>query len=275
MLLINKLAVFYLPLASFSLSLQTAASVLILLVGRETGHYEFPGFDSGKARAWIGVMAAWLAPMLVNMKALQYSTVETVIIFRILSTFGVAIGDYFLFEVRFSAPALVTMAVTVGGGVLYGLNDANFTVAGYFWGLLYFSATIFNALYIKLMFNRVSVSMSNVEKTYYNNLMAIPLLLVISIATEDWGSVPVHLTNMTLTGWCCIALSCFMGTAISMCGTACRDLLSATSFNIAGNLNKFLTILMSVAFLETRIVAQSAIGLFLALSGGAAYAFVK
>ena len=43
------------------------------------------------------------------------------------------------------------------------------------------------------------------------------------------------------SGWegCIIVLlSCFVGTAISHAGTTCRDLLSATSFNVAGNLNK-------------------------------------
>ena len=38
-------------------------------------------------------MFAWLLPMIVSMIALKYLQVEAVVVFRTLSTFGVALGD--------------------------------------------------------------------------------------------------------------------------------------------------------------------------------------
>jgi hypothetical protein len=55
--------------------------------------------------------------------------------------------------------------------------------------------------------------------------------------------------GMSIGGWLVILLSGVMGTAISVAGTNTRDLLSATSFNIAGNVNKFLSVGFSVLFL--------------------------
>jgi hypothetical protein len=193
-------------------------------------------------------MFAWLLPMVVSMIALKYSTVETVVVFRTLSTFGVALGDRYFFGKQFSSPALVCMLATVCGGVVYAAADAHFSGIGYFWGLMYFLATIYNGLYIKLIFTQ-AVDMSNWEKTYYNNLMALPVTFALVLFTESIPGIFSHLFGMSFGGWLVILLSGVMGTAISVAGTNTRDLLTATSFNIAGNVNKFLSVGFSVVFL--------------------------
>jgi hypothetical protein len=65
-----------------------------------------------------------------------------------------------------------------------------------------------------------------------------PAVYVEIYATEDGG---LYLESVMSSGWegCTIVVfSCVVGTVISHAGTACRELLSATSFNVAGNLNK-------------------------------------
>ena len=101
-------------------------------------------------------MAAWLTPMVLNMAALHYLTVETVVVFRNLSTLGVAFGDLIVFKRTFPILAVVSMVVMVIGSVLYGSEDLGFSVVGYFWGFMYTAGVVFNSLYIKLMFNQVS-----------------------------------------------------------------------------------------------------------------------
>ena len=211
-------------------------------------------------------MFAWLMPMIVSMIALKYLTVETVVVFRTLSTFGVALGDKYFFGKQFSQPALASMFVTVSGGIVYAISDAHFSGIGYFWGLMYmppppalcfcnnlnmyFLATIYNGLYIKLIFTQ-SVDMSNWEKTYYNNLMALPVTFFLILFTESIPGILSSMLGITLGGWRVILLSGVMGTAISVAGTNTRDLLTATSFNIAGNVNKFLPVGFGVPFLCT------------------------
>lgn len=196
-------------------------------------------------------MFAWLLPMIVSMIALKYLQVEAVVVFRTLSTFGVALGDRYFFGKQFTQPALVAMLVTVGGGVLFALSDAHYTAVGYFWGVMYFLATIYNGLYIKLIFTQ-SVDMSNWEKTYYNNLMALPVTLLLILGTESVSGIFTAIKDLSFAGWLVILLSGVMGTAISVAGTNTRDLLSATSFNIAGNINKFMSVGFSVVFLYVR-----------------------
>jgi len=149
-------------------------------------------------------MIAWLLPMIVSMIALKYLTVETVVVFRTLSTFGVALGDKYFFGKQFSQPAVVSMLVTVSGGIVcvpraflqciiatsfpqcnivtpcsYAISDAHFSAVGYFWGVMYFLATIYNGLYIKLIFTQ-SVDMSNWEKTCRTQPLTPPPLSAVS-----------------------------------------------------------------------------------------------
>jgi hypothetical protein len=245
---INKLTVIYLPFANTCLFIQALCTVGILLAGKRFSYITFPAFSVPKAKLWTGVMFAWLLPMIVSMIALKYLTVETVVVFRTLSTFGVALGDKYFFGKQFSQPALVSMFVTVSGGIVYAISDAHFSGIGYFWGLMYFLATIYNGLYIKLIFTQ-SVDMSNWEKTYYNNLMALPVTFLLILFTESIPGILSSMLGMTIAGWLVILLSGVMGTAISVAGTNTRDLLTATSFNIAGNVNKFLSVGFSVLFL--------------------------
>jgi hypothetical protein len=289
---INKLTVIYLPFANTCLFIQALCTVGILLAGKHFSYVSFPSFSAQKAKLWVGVMFAWLLPMIVSMIALKYLTVETVVVFRTLSTFGVALGDRYFFGKQFSQPALVSMIVTVSGGILYAISDAHFSGIGYFWGLMYFLATIYNGLYIKLIFTQ-SVDMSNWEKTYYNNLMALPVTLLLILFSESVPGIFSSMLGMSVGGWLVILLSGVMGTAISVAGTNTRDLLSATSFNIAGNVNKFLSVGFSVLFLYAPpiiflglfpsslnnicrsgyITPVSAAGLVVSLCGGAAYAY--
>jgi uncharacterized membrane protein HdeD (DUF308 family) len=222
-----------------------------LLAAKHFSLISFPVFSPQKARLWTGVMFAWLLPMIVSMIALKYLQVEAVVVFRTLSTFGVALGDRYFFGKQFTQPALVAMLVTVGGGVLFALSDAHYTAVGYFWGVMYFLATIYNGLYIKLIFTQ-SVDMSNWEKTYYNNLMALPVTLLLILGTESVSGIFTAIKDLSFAGWLVILLSGVMGTAISVAGTNTRDLLSATSFNIAGNINKFMSVGFSVIFLYVR-----------------------
>ena len=79
--------------------------------------------------------------------------------------------------------------------------------------------------------------------------MALPVTFALILFTESVGGILAAMFGMSVTGWLVLLLSGVMGTAISVAGTNTRDLLTATSFNIAGNVNKFLSVGFSVLFL--------------------------
>ena len=272
MLIVNKGVMLVLPFTNLALALQAAASVGILHLARSQGHCDFDDFNMVKGKKWTTVMLAWLFPMICNMQALKYTNVETVIIFRMLSIVAIACGDVYWFNKTFSQRAQISMGVLVLGGLVYALNDSFFDPLGYIWSFAYFFATVLNALYIKWVFNTVP-QMGNWEKTYYNNLMGIPVLLFQALVTESIPGFFSTLLNMDLPSLIMVIVSCIMGFGISLAGTMCRDLVSATSFNVAGNVNKFLTVLLSMVMFNSYPGAVAVLGLLMALGGGASYAF--
>jgi len=68
-----------------------------------------------------------------------------------------------------------------------------------------------------------------------------------------------------------VVLSCFVGTAISHAGTTCREALSATSFNVVGNLSKAISIFLSILIFGQEHSTSSLVGLSIVLVSGALY----
>mmetsp|Transcript_52005 Transcript_52005/g.161728 ORF Transcript_52005/g.161728 Transcript_52005/m.161728 type:complete len:104 (-) Transcript_52005:2-313(-) len=68
-----------------------------------------------------------------------------------------------------------------------------------------------------------------------------------------------------------VLLSCVIGLGISFSGTMCRDVLSATSFDVLGNCNKYLTLAFNSIVLGSSTTPLSLFGVLLALTGGALY----
>mmetsp|Transcript_29833 Transcript_29833/g.77007 ORF Transcript_29833/g.77007 Transcript_29833/m.77007 type:complete len:324 (+) Transcript_29833:166-1137(+) len=271
MLIVNKLAVVALPLPNLLLLAQVFASVVLVVLAHFTKLTTVDFNNWSKAWEWRYVMFWWLMPMITNMMALKVVTVETVIIFRTLSVFAVAGGDYFFFGKKFSIIQISGMILIFVGSVVYSSADVNYDAYGYFWAFLYFGATVVNSLYVKMVFDKMT-SMSNVEKMYYQNLVAVPALLVLSLIADPLDKLGAAVEDMSLSGVTAVVLSCFMGTMISLAGTFLRDLVSPTSFNIAGNSNKFATVLFSAVLLQAQNTSTALMGLVIALIGGATYA---
>lgn len=277
---VNKSAVVNFPFPDGVLFLQLGSSVLFLFLGRALGLVSFDAtIRAEKVKAFWGVMVAWAVPMIVSMQCFKYLTVETVVVFRTLTTFAVAGGDMIIFKKTFSSLSLLSILFIVIGSIIFALNDWSFSLIGYFWAILYALATCVNALYIKHVFNEVAkLDMSNTEKMYYNNLMGMPVMLILMLATEDTPAF-VTLCGEVFSGQAEAAgvksailfASCAMGTLISAAGTNLRDLISATSFNVSGNVNKFITVFLSAILFRTNYTANAMSGLVIALIAGVVY----
>merc|ERR1712072_1245025 len=98
-----------------------------------------------------------------------------------------------------------------------------------------------NSLYIKMIFNS-STEMTTWEKSWLSNAMTVPVLSLYCFYAEDVPSCIQAMTRLSLPGAALVLLSCFMGLGISVAGTRCRELFSATGFDVLGNMNKFLSI---------------------------------
>jgi len=94
MLIFNKAAVKNFPAPSTLLFLQTGFSALIIWIGGQMGTMKVDALEYNKVKAFILVVVYFMANIFTNMKALEYSNVETVIVFQTLTSLVIAYGDY-------------------------------------------------------------------------------------------------------------------------------------------------------------------------------------
>lgn len=120
-----------------------------------------------------------------------------------------------------------------------------FKLSGYFWVVMYFIAKITDMLYVKHIVD--SVQMSSWGRSFYNNFLSLPPVLIIIFLTGEQSRV-ASLYDEGLISFgviSVVALSCVMGLGISISGFICRALISATSFSVVGNMNKVLTVFIN------------------------------
>jgi solute carrier family 35 protein len=127
MLVTNKAAVSFFPAPSTLLWLQMAVSALIVWILGQMKYLDVTPLEWDKAQKYLGVVASFIFNLFTNIKALQYTNVETVIVFQTLTSLGVAYGDYKLLKNAMPSPqTILALLIIVFGSICYVLTDSNF-----------------------------------------------------------------------------------------------------------------------------------------------------
>lgn len=131
----------------------------------------------------------------------------------------------------------------VFAGVLaYTWNDENFTMTGYTWLGIWFSISVAEIVWIKKVIQ--SVDMTNWERSFYQNAMAVPLMIALALLSGDTKVAAASVAD--LRAWPLVASSCLAGVGLSYFSFALCEAVSATTFTVIGNVCKVLSILMNV-----------------------------
>jgi GDP-mannose transporter len=229
-----------------------------------------------KVKAYIGVVAVFVGNIFTNIKALEYSNVETVIVFQTLTSLGIAYGDYkYLNTGMPSNKIIVSLLIVVFGAFCYVMTDSSFRVEGYFWVVLYFIAKITEMLYTKHILD--TVPMTSWGRSFYNNFLGtVPCFCLLLFFGENTKVKDILETQVISFGTVAIvAFSCAVGLGISIAGFMCRELISATSFSVVGNMNKVLAVFINFMIWDYHASSAGLISLSICLAGGAYYSKVK
>jgi GDP-mannose transporter len=65
-----------------------------------------------------------------------------------------------------------------------GVNDLNFSLSGYSWMTLNCACAASYGLYMRKVIKQMDFK--DFDSVYYNNIIATPILLVLSILSENW-----------------------------------------------------------------------------------------
>jgi len=268
MLVVNKLAVHFLPAPSFVLLAQVTASWVAVKFAGCVGWIDVDELETQKLLSFLPVAAAFLACIFANIKTLQYANVETFIVFRASTPLVIAVAERLMMGRELpNVRSLFALLALVAGATGYVYTDAAFVVRAYVWVGVWYVIFCFDQLYIKHAVESVTMR-SNWGRVYYTNLWASAMTLAMTLATEPGVLKTMRWDVYPLAA---LAVSCALGVAMSYFAFACRKAVSATSFTVIGNVCKIVTVLINICIWDKHASPIGLGALLICLAAAATY----
>lgn len=279
MLVFNKLAVRAFPLPCTLVALQMLFSVLVLVI------FFWKDIHIGGWRdvmRWSLVVPFFLGMLLTSMFALRAAPMSLVITFRALSPVFSLVAEQF-----YPSPPAVTMvhllplAIIVFGAWCYAkeMDQSSMTWAGVGWVMLNSVFAVGDRLlqYLFLGKDQRPVDISKIGVTLLNNLLGMVPLALVALYVEEHKQLVAVASELNSLGVFWIVCSCVVGVGISFTGILVQSIISATSFLVMINANKFVIILLEVCYLHDSkmLTPLQIVGAFIAVLGSVVYGWAK
>mmetsp|Transcript_67789 Transcript_67789/g.141339 ORF Transcript_67789/g.141339 Transcript_67789/m.141339 type:complete len:356 (-) Transcript_67789:59-1126(-) len=280
MLVLNKAVLQQFKVPTIVLLFQVGSSAVILWVLGRVGALKVDPFEFTTAKAFAGNAIAFMVLLFTNAKALESANVESVIVFRTMSIFVTAYGDIKMLQARALSPgAIASLGLVLAGSVAYAASDAGFQVKNLAWVAAYGCANAAYPIVTKMVIR--SKEMTSWGRTYYNNLMTfivfLPSLFILGehkTMSAMWNEEDED-SAITTNGIILLIMSCIWGTAISFLGFLCLENITATTFNVMGNANKILTLVVNATLWQHHASLLANLWLGMSLVGAGLYGHVK
>jgi GDP-mannose transporter len=256
-------------------------------------------FDGDKAKRWFPISLLLVGMIYTSTKALQFLSVPVYTIFKNLTIIVIAYGEVLWFggsvtpsalfsfglmvlssivaawaDVQAAMASLSTAGHTLAGA---GHTDALSTLnAGYAWmGLNVF----FTASYVLGMRKIIKkMNFKDWDTMFYNNLLTIPVLIVLSLLIEDWSAenftanFPIETRNSQILGMVYSGLATIF---ISYASAWCIRVTSSTTYSMVGALNKLPIAVSGLVFFDAPVTFGSVSAIFIGFVSGIVYAWAK
>jgi len=268
MLIVNKLAVHFLPAPGTVLTFQLFTTAATVWMSSQAGIISAEPLEWAKLKPFLLVVFAFLGAVFTNLKVLQYANVDTFIVFRSSTPIVISVLDYLCLGRQLpTLRSWASLILVLCGAVGYVMADAEFEMKAYSYVAAWYVVFCFDQLYIKHVCD--TVAMSNWGRVYYTNSLAIPPAIFmgllykehVDLGTFDWNSYSVL----------ALVASCLCGVGMSYSQFWLRGLVSATSFTVVGICCKFATIIINCLMWDKHSSPMGLVALFVCLSAGTAY----
>ena len=271
MLLVNKMAMGYVPVASLVNTLQMGFAIAVVYFMKFTGIAKVGQFESSKVNAYALYSAGFALGIYCNMKALAVSNVETIIVFRSCCPLAVSFLEYqFLGRELPSGRSLFALLMILFGAFSYVATDKEFSMNGYSaytWSFAYFVVICFQMTYGKYLVSEVKMEMWT--RVLYNQVLGIPPTLLLGLVMND--DCKMDSVDWSTMAQVTVLLSCVMGVGISYAGFNCQSLVSGTSYALIGLMNKMITVLVNLLIWDNHASALGLASLSFCIAGGFIY----
>ncbi|CUS24197.1 LAQU0S14e02388g1_1 [Lachancea quebecensis] len=273
------------------LFVQSFVCSLALVVLRALGYAKFRPLNKTDVKNWFPISVLLVAMIYTSSKALQFLAVPIYTIFKNLTIILIAYGEVLFFGGRVTAMELSAFLLMVLSSVVATMGDrqalakkatelaaaatseeALDPTAGYLW---MFANCISSALFVLIMRKRIKLTnFKDYDTMFYNNALAMPILLISSFVLEDWS--PQNLTtNFTRNTFTALIISGLASVGISYCSGWCVRVTSSTTYSMVGALNKLPIALSGLVFFDAPKNFLSIFSIFLGFLAGLVYVVAK
>uniref|UniRef100_A0A6U9WAC8 Sugar phosphate transporter domain-containing protein n=1 Tax=Pseudo-nitzschia australis TaxID=44445 RepID=A0A6U9WAC8_9STRA len=279
LVLLNKLTLHFLPLPSLVIAFQLLVCITFVYSARFFGVMKVDDIKWEYAKPYLLYVGFFALGVYANMRSLNVSNVETVIVFRALTPIIVSFLDAIFLGREWpsyrSWGALITLVVGAYGYASYDEQFQTQGIGAYGWPSFYTITIAFEMAYGKKIVKSVPLETRSGPVIYTNLLSIVPMLLLANISNEYskfwellWGPNAGSISNLALFLLC---LGGFVGTAIGYSAWWCRNVVSATSFTLIGVINKCLTVVINSLIWSEHAKPEGIFCLFICIAGGIAY----
>eukprot|EP00933_Yihiella_yeosuensis_P019428 TRINITY_DN1575_c1_g2_i6.p1 TRINITY_DN1575_c1_g2~~TRINITY_DN1575_c1_g2_i6.p1 ORF type:complete len:329 (+),score=65.13 TRINITY_DN1575_c1_g2_i6:74-1060(+) len=274
MMVFNKLAIQNLQLECTLVMLQMAFTCLFL------GIFTFRSMHIGSfgdVLRWAIVVPFFSGMLLTSILALKNAPMSLVVVFRGLSPiFGLMIERFYPDPLQVNADMMFSLLLMITGGIFYASQLESSAMTGIGWVLLNNFFAVGDRLLQRLMLakDQCPVDMSKTAITFISNLLGLLPILVAMIMTQEFREAPAALKQLDSMGIVWVSASCFVGVGISYTGVWCQSLISATSFMVLINANKFVIIFIEAFIMKSKSINHIQIlGACMTITAGLLYSY--
>lgn len=270
MMIINKVVLKALPLPMTVVMIQMATTVLMLCATSTTLHF---GSVRDLMRWGTTIPLLFTFMLASSMLALDLASMGAIVVFRNVAPIITLAMERMISgeQVEVNAETILSMVVICGGVLLYATNDVNFSAAGL--GCMVFNmvASVVERVLQRKMIAVTPIDVSKTGMMLLNNAIA---LLPMCVLLAAFGEPAKWYLARQLTSyqWGLLAASCVNAGAISWAGINAQGYVTATTFMVLTNVNKFAVIAFGIFVLGESRSWQAVSGCCVALGGGLWYA---
>mmetsp|Transcript_22387 Transcript_22387/g.26978 ORF Transcript_22387/g.26978 Transcript_22387/m.26978 type:complete len:328 (+) Transcript_22387:238-1221(+) len=268
MLVVNKLAVHFLPAPAIVLFFQLFSSALAVKLFAVVGWVKADELEWTKVKPFMIVAIAFLGAIFTNMKTLQYANVETFIVFRSSTPILIAILDYMFLGRELPTPrSWASLVGILCGAIAYVMTDSGFEVRAYAWVAAWFIVFAFDQVFIKYVCD--TVPMTSWGRVWYTNFLSLFPLVLVGFAFDEHHMIQEF--QWTGPSVYALTVSCICGVGMSYSAFWLRSLVSATSFTIVGIMCKIATVVINLLIWDKHASPSGLAALSVCLAGGCVY----
>jgi len=249
--------------------IQMAFTVLCVVATPSNVHF---GSISDVMRWSLTIPFLFTLMLASSMLALDYASMGAIIVVRnVAPIVTMVIERLFQEKILLNTGAVLSLLYVVGGVALYTSHDVQFSATGMAYMMLNMVSAVLERLLQRKMISVQPIDVSKGGMMLLNNaasLVPMGALAYYFGEHHKWSK----LADMNAYAGTLLFVSCVNAVGISYAGINAQGYVSATTFMVLSNLNKFVVVGFGMIALREASSWQAVVGVTIALSGGVLYA---